>query len=110
MGRDRRCADEFLMNLFEYSIPKSGEDFTTLLDTSKVKIVRIVSSDDLEPMEYIQDEDEWVAVLEGRAVLEMDGAEVVLSKGDTLFIPAQTPHKVLQTERGTLWLAAHILN
>ncbi len=95
------------MNILEYSIPDKGEDFTTLLERDGVRIVRIVSSDDIEPVEYIQDEDEWVVVLEGEAVLDIDGDTKTLHRGDTLLIPAKTPHNVLQTEKGTLWLAAH---
>ncbi len=95
------------MNIFDYDIPEVGEDFTTLLEQDGVRIVRIVSSDNIEPVEYIQDEDEWVVVLEGEAVLEIDNKTKTLYRGDTLFIPAQTPHKVLSAMHGTLWLAVH---
>ncbi len=46
------------MNIYNYILPKSGEDFTTLLENKNVKIVRIVSSNKLEIKEYIQQEDE----------------------------------------------------
>ena len=36
------------MNLFEYEIPQIGEDFTTLFENKNVKIVRIISSKDIE--------------------------------------------------------------
>jgi len=96
------------MNLFDYTTPKIGESFTTLLEHKNIKINRIVSSDNLEPKEYIQDEDEWVVVLEGEAILLINGVEKILTKGDTLFIPAKTPHRVIKTKQGTLWLAVHI--
>ena len=97
------------MNLYNYTIPKSGEDFTKLLDTPKVKIVRIASSDTPPDTLYMQEEDEWVVVLEGEATLEIDGKEKILQRGDHCLIPAKTPHRVLKTTQATLWLAVHIL-
>ena len=96
------------MNLFDIQSPETGESFTTLLSKKYVKIVRIVSSNQIEPVTYNQDEDEWVAVLEGEAVLEMDGEQISLRRGDTLLIPAHTPHTVLETQKGTVWLAVHL--
>ncbi|MEA3434348.1 MAG: cupin domain-containing protein [Campylobacterota bacterium] len=96
------------MNLYNFTVPKDGEAFTTLLEHKNIKINRIVSSADLEPIEYIQNEDEWVVVIEGEATLLLKNEEKVLKKGDTLFIPAKTPHKVLKTKDATVWLAVHI--
>ena len=96
------------MNLYNFTVPKKGEDFTTLLEHKNIKINRIVSSADLEPVEYMQDEDEWVVVIDGEATLLLKNKEKVLKKGDTLFIPSKTPHKVLKTSHGTVWLTVHI--
>ncbi len=96
------------MNLYNYTLPQSGEAFTELLSMPKAKIMRIVSSDTPPDTLYVQEEDEWVVLLEGEATLEIDGKEKVLQRGDTLFIPAKTPHRVLKTRHGTLWLAVHI--
>ncbi len=96
------------MNIHDYSTPKSGETITTLLEHKNVKINRIVSSSDLEPIEYIQDEDEWLIVIEGEARLRIDNEDKTLRKGDTLFIPAKTPHSILNTENDTVWLTVHI--
>ena len=96
------------MNLYNSTVPKDGEDFTTLLEHKNIKINRIVSSSDVEPVEYVQDEDEWVVVIEGKATLLLDNEKKVLKKGDTFFIPAKTSHKVLKTSHGTVWLAVHI--
>jgi cupin 2 domain-containing protein len=96
------------MNLFDTIIPKTGEIFTTLLEHKNIKINRIVSSANVEPIEYMQEEDEWIVVLEGKATLLIRNKEVTLLKGDTFFISANTPHKVLKTENGTVWLTVHI--
>ncbi len=96
------------MNLQNYTIPESGEIFDTLLEHKNIKIIRIVSSDKLEEKEYCQAEDEWVIILEGEATLVVDGKKRHLGKGNSLFIPAQTNHRVLAAKSGTLWLAIHI--
>jgi cupin 2 domain-containing protein len=70
--------------------------------------VRIISSDQLEKKEYCQEEDEWVVILEGSALLLIKGEEKRVDKGECLFIPAHTRHSVVKTEKGTLWLAVHI--
>jgi len=96
------------MNIFDYIVPKADEDFTTLLEHKNIKINRIVSSSNVKQVEYIQDEDEWLVLLEGEATLLMGNEEKVLTKGETLFIPAKIPHKVLNTSSGTVWLTVHI--
>jgi cupin 2 domain-containing protein len=96
------------MNLFDYTIPEEGEIFQTLLSHKNIKIVRIVSSDQLEEKTYCQEEDEWVILLEGSASLFIEESRIDLSKGESLFIPAGTRHRVLETRKGTLWLAVHI--
>jgi len=96
------------MNFFDYITPKNAETFTTLLEHKNIKINRIVSSADVEPVEYNQEEDEWLVLLEGEATLLIDKKEEVLTKGETFFIPAKTPHTVLKTSDGTVWLTIHI--
>ncbi len=96
------------MNLFDYTVPATDETFTTLLTHKNITINRIVSSNSLEAQTYLQEEDEWVVLLEGEAILQIKEEERKLTKGDSVLIPAKTPHKVLQTQKGTLWLAVHI--
>ncbi len=96
------------MNIYNYITPHSGEDFTTLLREKNIKINRIVSSCNIEIVEYIQDEDEWIVLIEGEATILFDKKEILLKKGDTLFIPARVPHIVLKTKNGTVWLTVHI--
>jgi cupin 2 domain-containing protein len=96
------------LNLYDALPPKTGESFTTLLEHKNVRIVRILSSDTPDRKEYIQEEDEWVVVLEGSARLEIEGKSRSLKLGEMVFLPAGTPHRVLETDPGTLWLAVHI--
>jgi len=95
-------------NLYPDTLPTSGETFTTLLDHPNARIVRIVSSDDVEPILYDQEEDEWVVIIEGKATLEVEGKTRVLHRGESLLIPAHTKHRILRTEKGTAWLAVHL--
>ena len=96
------------MNLYDYIPPQSGEDLTCLLSHKNIKINRIVSSDNVEAVEYHQEEDEWVVLIQGKATLLLHGKEVILTQGETLFIPAKTPHSILKTDKNTLWLTIHI--
>ena len=96
------------MNIYDYITPQSAETFTTLLEHKNIKINRIVSSDELDEKVYIQEEDEWLVVLEGQATLLLNDEKKTLIKGDTLFIPSKTPHRVLSTQNSTVWLTVHI--
>jgi cupin 2 domain-containing protein len=96
------------MNIFDYTTPKTGETFTTLLQHKNIKINHIVSSSEVVPVEYIQEEDEWLVLLEGEATLLINSEEKILTKGETLFIPAKVPHTVSKTTDGTVWLTVHI--
>ncbi len=96
------------MNIYDYLTPQSGETFTQLLTHKNIKINRIVSSNELDATEYLQEEDEWLVLLEGEATLILDSEEKNLTKGDTLFIPSNTPHRVVHTQNGTVWLTVHI--
>ena len=96
------------MNIYDYLSPQNGETFTALLEHKNIKINRIVSSANVEPIEYNQEEDEWLVLLEGEATLLIENEEKILTKGETLFIPAKVPHTVMKTSRGTVWLTVHI--
>lgn len=90
--------------------PDRGEVFTELLRCRNVSIEHILSSDTPDSVLYDQEQDEWVLLLEGRAILEMAGETIDLAPGDHVFIPAHTPHRVSATvpEPRCLWLAVHI--
>ncbi len=97
------------INILEYAVtPESGETINLLLNHKNIKINKIVSSDDIDHIEYCQDEDEWILLLEGSATLECDGKVLELKRGDSLLIPSKTTHRVKKVEKGTIWLTVHI--
>jgi len=87
-----------------------GEHFEELLRHRNIVIERIVSTESIEAKTYNQPQDEWVALLQGEAQLELDGRQITLHRGDSCFIPAHTPHQVIatSTEPCCIWLAIHI--
>lgn len=97
------------MNFFDdIKPPKNGEIFKTLYEKNGVSIEKIISSNKQSGKLYNQNYDEWVMVVEGEAVLELKEQKRTLRKGDFLLIVKNTPHRVLETKEGTLWLCVHI--
>jgi cupin 2 domain-containing protein len=86
---------------------------TRLLQGSSARVERIVSQGHASPpgFWYDQDENEWVIVLEGRAVVEIEGFPETfeLGRGSYMNIPAHTRHRVAWTDprEKTVWLAIH---
>ena len=95
-------------NLYAGEQPTQGELFKTLAKLRQVKIERILSSAQPGPTLYDQAQDEWVVLLRGQATLEVAGETLELAEGDYLVLPAHTPHRVLATSAGALWLAVHV--
>ncbi|MGW8394312.1 cupin domain-containing protein [Pseudoduganella sp. HUAS MS19] len=96
-------------NLYEDALPPAtGERFDTLLSHQGLVVERIVSTSKIESQEYVQEQDEWVVLLAGEALLEVAGRQVPLKAGDYLFLPARTPHTVQRVSDGALWLAVHL--
>jgi len=96
------------MNIYDMDVPSTGERFETLLAKDCVEIVAISSSSEPDDILYTQEEDEWVVLLRGGATLDIDGETKELVEGESIFIPSGTPHRVVHTNRGTLWIAVHI--
>lgn len=68
-----------------------------MMEKPGVRIERIMSKGHVSPegFWYDQNEDEWVVLLKGSAVIEYsDGSETALKAGDALFIPAGRRHRV----------------
>ena len=88
--------------------PTSGERSDTLVATRNLVVEQILSAAADQPADHRQDADEWVVVLAGGAVLEVDGERLEMGPGDWVFLPGGTPHRVLRTAEGTSWLALHL--
>ena len=98
------------MNLLEIEkLPEiDSEIFETILKHKNVEIKKIISNTLKTPQTFCQKEDEFVVLLKGCAKIEINGEIKKLKAGDYLFIPANTPHKVLKTKKIAIWLAIHI--
>jgi uncharacterized cupin superfamily protein len=85
--------------------PSEGETTTVLARCRGFAVEQILSGRLPAPQAYVQDRDEWVVVLAGRATLVVDGIEHELTAGDWWSLAAGTPHTLVRTEPGTSWLA-----
>jgi cupin 2 domain-containing protein len=100
-------------NLFVLPDPLPQEElFETLIPDSCVRIERIVSSGQSTPAGswLEQDDDEWVVLLQGKAVIEYpENIKAELEHGDWIFIPGHTRHRVAWTSSDPpcIWLAVH---
>ena len=71
------------MNIFDdIKVDKSKEEFIEILKNESIKIERIVSNGQKskENFWYKQDENEFILLLEGEAILEFEDREVTLKK------------------------------
>ncbi len=97
------------MEFFNISTPLEGkETITELLQYKNVTINRIVSNRIENGQWYDQEEDEWLILIKGAALLMIDNEEKRLKAGDTLFIAAHELHRVLSTSENALWITVHI--
>jgi catechol 2,3-dioxygenase-like lactoylglutathione lyase family enzyme/mannose-6-phosphate isomerase-like protein (cupin superfamily) len=95
-------------NLFAADAPPDGERFDALARLRHTTIERIVSSARPGLDMYDQAQDEWVLLVRGTATLEVAGRSIELVAGDYVELLARTPHRVLATSAGALWLAVHV--
>ena len=83
----------------------SGERTIRIGGGTGFSVEQILSGVFDDPVDYVQDHDEWVVVLGGAAVLAVDGEDRAMAAGDWCLLPAGTPHTLVRTEPGTSWLA-----
>jgi cupin 2 domain-containing protein len=88
--------------------PARGEAVHEVAGIRNLALRQILSGRLDGPVDFVQDDDEWVMVLAGHAVLEVDDETVELGPGEWVLLPRGTPHRLLRTEPGTSWLAAHL--
>jgi cupin 2 domain-containing protein len=95
------------------SAPLPEEQVTEILVRSGLRIERIVSTGQASPpgFWYDQPQDEWVALLSGKAHLRFENEPCAreLAPGDYVFIPAHARHRVDWTspDQPAVWLAVH---
>ncbi|MCZ7651969.1 MAG: cupin domain-containing protein [Thermoanaerobaculia bacterium] len=98
-----------------WGLPAPGpeESFESLLAAPGFRVERIVSHGHASPEGFWYDQGwaEWVVVLSGEALLEVEGeAEPLpLAPGDWVLLPARRRHRVAWTtpDGPTVWLAIH---
>lgn len=97
------------MNLFDIEkVTDSDELIEILTDNKNIRIERIISAGHISPQGfwYDQDENEFVALLQGEAIITFEDGIIKLKAGDTLIIPAHKKHRVDYTtsEPLCIWL------
>lgn len=100
-------------NIYTVSPCKLDQEvFEQLASNGYVTIEKILSKGQQSPPSgwYDQEQNEWVLVLKGKAVLAFDNQESInLNEGDFINIPPHKKHKVTWTDPNseTIWLAVH---
>ncbi|MEM8620588.1 MAG: cupin domain-containing protein [Actinomycetota bacterium] len=95
-------------NLWDTPAPREGEDVDRVVQHRGVTIEQIVSGVVDVPLDFDQHFDEWVTVVEGAAVLRVGGEDTSMAPGRWLFLPRNTPHRLVSVDPGTRWLAVMI--
>lgn len=101
-----------IKNVFREIPEKLPEElFETILASPGMRIERILSRGHASPENYWydQDENEWVMLLSGSAILRFaeGDVQVAMKAGDYLNIPAGVKHRVEETDpvNTSIWLA-----
>ena len=97
-------------NIFKnINVDKINEEFIEILRDKNIRIERIVSNGQKSEDDfwYDQDENEFILILEGSAIIEFQNKEVSLKKGDYIDIKSHEKHRVKYTSNSepTVWLA-----
>lgn len=88
-------------------VPVIDEAFHELCRVGDSMVEEILSGQVDQVNTFTQDHSEFVVVLEGKALLELEGHSIHLKANDWVQLPPFLPHKVIQVEPGTRWLAVH---
>jgi len=101
-----------LNNIFaEIPDELDNELVQVLQQSDNIKIQRIVSKGQVSPETgwYDQQQNEWVIVIKGEAVIAFEQTEVAMQAGSYINIPAHTKHKVSWTHPDieTIWLVVY---
>jgi cupin 2 domain-containing protein len=98
-------------NLYTIQTPPQNQELeTTLLSHPNAKIKKIISPPHFKSEIFHQDKDEWVSLIQGEATLQLASTIHSLKAGDCIFIPANTPHQIINTSNHPLatWLGIYM--
>ncbi len=89
---------------------KKDEVIEEIINSGNYRIERIISEGQSSPENfwYEQNENEFVILLQGEAVIQFyDKSEKLLKPGDYLLLPAKLKHRIKKTSKSTktIWLA-----
>lgn len=104
-----------LSNLYTFTKEPHKEFVRMLASGKNVRIKHIVSAGEITPLGewYDQEEEEWIALIQGEALLVYENGEHVrLKSGDTLLIPSHQKHRVAftSTTPPCIWIAVFYHN
>lgn len=85
---------------------KEEEVEEKVYEDEKVRVLRTMSLDQLTEW-MVQDEDEFVVLMEGKASIETDREVMEMKKGDFLFIEKGLRHRVIDQDRA-LWFCLFV--
>lgn len=94
------------MNLFS-QVPHTlfeEEQVQVIHQDETCRIERILSCGQCSPdgFWYDQEENEWVTLIQGEAILNVEGKQVSLHPGDCIFLPKHQKHRVEYTSKSPI--------
>jgi cupin 2 domain-containing protein len=98
-----------ITKLFSAPAPQANEIITPLFAGQRFTLQHIASRGQPSPKDfwYDQDTQEWVALIQGQAVLEFEDGPLSLTAGDAILIPPHQKHRVSKVTPNAIWLALH---
>lgn len=93
-----------LLSNLKFSKKEEVEEI--VYEDEKVRVLRTMSLDQFTEW-MVQDEDEFVVLMEGKASIETDREVVEMKKGDFLFIEKGLRHRVIDQDRA-LWFCLFV--
>lgn len=93
-----------LLSNLKFSKKEEVEEI--VYEDEKVRVLRTMSLDQVTEW-MVQDEDEFVVLMEGKASIETDREVMEMKKGDFLFIEKGLRHRVIDQDRA-LWFCIFV--